>query len=158
MANFAGWPSSAPIDTTTREATQSLPLGTRLVDGSGNEFTYVKVAEDIAAMAAVTFSTSATSAGYDTIEEADAVNEYVLGVATAAFDYSEAPYGFIQTKGVCSALVVDATADQSVLVSSASSGVLKLATEAESLAGNRPAVVLVSGASSSTAGATIYLG
>ena len=154
MPNFSGLPTIMPTGPTGRSATALLNLGTLAFDGSGNEYRYVCAQAAISALDSVTFNGSAT--GYDAVRKIAAANEFVLGVATAAFA-TALPYGFIQTKGVVDTKVIDETAAGKVLVADdAVDGALKLGEEAESLAGNRGAVCLETG--DQTAGSAVYLG
>lgn len=153
MPNFSGLPVGMPFGPDERTTTQQLPLGTKAFDSAGNEYTYVKAGAAIANMEAVTFNGSA--AGFDDVRKTSAVNQLLVGVATAAFSAND--YGFILTRGIVKCLAVDATAVGSLVVPSATAGVVKLATEAESLAGSRSASLLVADANSDTVGATICL-
>lgn len=150
MARLTGPVMGVPGDSTRRTTTQELPLGT-IAYGPGTEWVYVKAGAAVAQYDAVKFNGSAL--GFDDVRPVTNVNEYVLGVADAAFD--SAAYGFVQTKGVATCKVITATAAGSVLVADATDGTLKLATEAESLAGNRGIVALVTGVA---AGSGVYLG
>lgn len=150
MASFKGLMASFPVGPDDRHTTAQVDLGTRVVESNGKEWIYVKAGATIAALDAVKFNGSAD--GYDDVRPTAAVNEYVLGVASAAF--ASAEYGFVQTRGVCDAKVVDSTAAGSSLSSSATAGTLKLSVETE-LAYNGHAVALETGADE---GSAIYLG
>lgn len=151
MAVITGLPVGSPVSDTDRSLTQLAPLGSRYFDALGNEYRYCKAQAAIAAKEAVCFNGSAL--GYDAVRKVTDVNEYVVGVANAAFAVNE--YGLIQTHGVTECKVIVGTAAGSCLVSDATDGTLKLATEAESLGANRGAVALITGVA---AGSTIFLG
>jgi hypothetical protein len=156
MANFSGLPVTANLDTTSRETTATVPLGTRCSDASGNEYTYVKAGAAIDAKTACMFNGS--TLGYDDVREVTSASasRFVVGVATAAF--ASGDYGFLQTKGICTCLVTASTAVGSPLTTgTAADGVLDLAV-AGTLAGIKPIVALTTGTTTATAGAVVYLG
>lgn len=130
---------------TTRDTTAKLTLGTVAYDDAGAEYRYVKAGAAIAQYDAVTFNGSAS--GFDDVRKTSAVNQLVLGVATAAFNSNE--YGFVQTRGVATVKVVDATAAKALLASTATAGVLGIAVNTD-LQG-RGACALVTGVSTGSA-------
>jgi hypothetical protein len=150
MARLSGPYHGFPGDTTRRSTTAEFPLGARALTPEGSEYVYVQAGAAIAQYDAVKLNGSA--AGFDDVRPVTNANEFVLGVADAAFAADE--YGFIQTRGVATCKVVASTAAGSPLVADATDGTLKLATEAESLAGNRGIVALVTGVA---AGSAVYL-
>lgn len=156
MANFTGLPVGMPVDSTARSASAELPLGTKAYDSLGNEYTYVKATAAISAKEAVKFTGSAL--GYDdVVKTTAAANEFVVGVATAAFA-TTAPYGFIQTGGVVTALVKNSEAAGSMLGTGTTAvGTLELHTTS-TLAGARSIVSLTSATNSASVGAVVYLG
>lgn len=156
MANFTGLPVGMPVDSTARSASAELPLGTKAYDSLGNEYTYCKAGAAISAKEAVQLNGSAL--GWDDVRKTPTTATiHVVGVATAAFATS-APYGFIQTKGVCTALVKNSeAAGITVGCSTTAAGTLE-AVAATVPAGLRSVHVLVAGTESATVGATVYLG
>lgn len=146
MPNLSGLPTGAPVDTENRSTTAQLPIGSVHYDRNGNEYTYVKAGAAIAQYDAVLFGGSAL--GFDDIRPTSAVNQVVVGAATAAFASGE--YGFILTRGVATVKVVASTAAGSPLVSSATAGTLALAV-ATDLAGAKSAVALVTGVATGSA-------
>ena len=148
MANLTGPMGGFPIDSTTREASASLPLGTLAWDHDGNEYRYVCAGADVAANDAVRFQGSA--AGWDDVRPTSATGQNVIGVATAAFDQSVAPYGFVLTRGVVTCKVVVSTTALLPLVTTATAGTLDDAAET-SLAGVRGIVALVTGVAAGSA-------
>jgi hypothetical protein len=126
-----------------------VPIGTRAYGQAGGEFLYIKAGASISANDAVIFSGSAL--GYDAVITSSAVDQFVIGVAEAAF--ASGDYGFVKTKGVVTCKVTVATAAGSMLVSDAVAGTMKLAT-ATSFSSGRGAVALVTGVA---AGSGIYL-
>ena len=155
MAQLTGFPASAPFDSTWRSTTApGLPLGTRALDASGNEYTFVKAGAAIAALDAVRFAGSAT--GWDDIRPTSAAQQFVVGIADGTA-FAEGEYGFIKTGGIGTVKVTNSTAVGSLLVSSSTAGLLSLAV-ATDLAGARSTVALTTGGSSATAGAVVALG
>jgi hypothetical protein len=122
----------------TRSTTQLMPLGYKVSDKDGNEFTYIKAGAAIAAYDACRFAGSAL--GFDDIRPTSAAAQTVVGVANAAFD--SGAYGFIQSKGVCTAKVVVATAAGSSLVSNGTAGTLALAALVTGVAAGSGVVLL----------------
>ena len=147
MARLTGPVHGTPGDSTRRTTTAELPVGTRVHGIGGSVWVYVKAGAAIAQYDACKCNGSA--AGYDDVRPTAAISELAIGVADAAF--SSGDYGFIQVEGVCTCKVVAATAAGSLLVTSATAGTLKLATEAESLAGARGAAALVTGVAAGSA-------
>jgi hypothetical protein len=126
-------------------------LGSKFYDGLGNEYTYVRAGAAIALNDAVMFEGSAL--GYDAVIPTAAAQQYVLGVATAAF--ADLEYGLVLTRGIVTCKVVVATAAGSLLATgAAAAGTLELA-EATDLVGAKSAVALVTGVA---AGSGIALG
>jgi hypothetical protein len=132
-------------DSTRRTTTQEMPLGTRAYGPSGEEFVYIKAGASIAQYDACKFNGSA--AGYDDVRPTSATQQYIVGVADAAFDANA--YGFIQSKGVCTCKVNTSDAAGSLLVTKATAGTLTLAA-ATSLP-STPAVALVTGVAAGSA-------
>lgn len=156
MANLTGIPSGFACDDVTRvydpktnTPKQVHPIGTLAYDQFGNEYRYIKAGAAIAQFNAVKAS---GATGFSSVIPTAAAGDVVLGVATAAFLSGE--FGFILSRGQVTCMVVNATAAGSPLVTGATAGTLALAT-ATDLAGQRPAMALVTGVST---GSLIYLG
>ena len=148
MAILTGSAIAAVGNDTTRSTTALNPLGFTAYDSLGNEYTYIKAGATIAVNDAVRFQGSAL--GFDDVRPTSAINQIVLGAATAAFAANE--YGFVLSKGVATVKVVNATAALSPLVTNATAGTLALADA--TAFGLRPAVALVTGV---TAGSGVAL-
>jgi hypothetical protein len=153
MARLTGPYVGFPGDSARRTTTQEAPLGTRADAEGGKEYAYVQANGAIIAGSAVKLAASGT-APYDVVYCTE-ISELVFGVAEEAFADNE--YGWVCTRGVTTCRLVDATAAGSLLVSSTADGVLKLATEAESLAGARAIVSLTSDANSDTVPVYIFI-
>jgi len=132
-----------------RSTTQKAPLGSKIWDENGNEYTYIKAGAAIAQNDAVKMNGSAL--GYDDVRSTAAAGTVVFGVATYAFNNAE--YGFVCTRGVVTCKVVVATAAGSPLVTNGTSGTLALA-DATAIT-YRPIVALVTGVA---AGSAVHLG
>lgn len=120
MARLSGAGLAAPCNDLKRSTTALANVGFRTQDDIGNEYVYVKAGAAIAANAAVRFQGSAL--GYDDVRETSAVNQPVIGVATAAFANGE--YGFILVRGIASVKTSGAVAVNVALSSSAVAGQL----------------------------------
>lgn len=164
MARITGHIGAYPFDSTSRHTTQQLPLGTRAFDGLGNEYVYVKAAEALDALEAVTFGLS--TLGWDNIVNTTNVDEVIVGVAHA--DFAQDEYGFILHKGVGTVLATDNVTAGAPLFAGANDGLL---TEIVAGTAGSPAdavinrtkepsrvVCLVTSASASTTGCTAYFG
>lgn len=145
MARLTGPVMGTPGDSTRRTTSQELPLGT-IAYGPGTEWVYIKAGASIAAYDGVRFQGSAS--GYDDVRPTSATDQGVIGVADAAFASGE--YGFVQTRGVATAKVVNATAAGSILHSGATAGTLELAVAASDLH-NKAIVALVTGVATGSA-------
>jgi hypothetical protein len=146
MANLGSLPAGAPHNDTERSTVQLFPLGARVFDKDGGEYTYVKAGASIAKNDAVRFAGS--SLGYDDVRPTSAVSQGVLGVATEAF--SSGDYGFVQTRGVVPLCkCVNGTAAGALLGSTGTAGTLGLAVNTD-LQG-RGAVALVTGVAAGSA-------
>lgn len=146
MPNLGSLPNGAPHNDTERSTTALFPLGAKVFDALGNEYTYVKAGASIAQYDACRFAGSAL--GYDDVRPTSAVSQGVLGVATAAF--SSGDYGFIVTRGAgITAKVVNSTAAGALLGSTGTAGTLGIAVNTD-LQG-RGAVALVTGVSTGSA-------
>ena len=128
-------------------ATQELPLGSRAQGPDGSEWIYVKAGATINQYDACRLT--GTSLGYDDVRPTSAAQQYVAGVADAAFASGE--FGFIQSKGRAICKVVNSTAAASLLTTSGTAGTLALSTQAADLSGTTPAVALVTGVSTGSA-------
>lgn len=149
MARLTGPSMGFPGDSTRRTTTAELPLGT-IAYGQASEWVYVKAGAAIAQYAACIFQGSA--AGFDDVRECGAVTNFIVGVADAAF--ASGAYGFIQTKGVCTAKVH--ASDTALLPVGGSTDAGVLLTVAETVpAGGKSIVPLVTGVA---AGSAVYLG
>ena len=133
------------VDSTSRHATEVMPLGTLGYDEDGNEYRFVKAGAAIAANDAVKLNGSAL--GYDDVRVTTNDDEVLFGVATAAFD--SGAYGFVLTRGVVVCKVIVATAAGSSLVPGATDGTLKLAVTAS--LNSKAAVALVTGVAEGSA-------
>jgi hypothetical protein len=148
MARLTGPVMGTPGDSTRRTTTQELPIGTVAFGEAGKEFEYVRAGAAIAQYAAVKLD---VSDGGATVIETAAVTDHLLGIADAAF--AEDEYGFVQTRGRCTAKVEDATTAGLPLQPSAAGGILE-ATAETTPAGGSNAVALATG---NDAGSAIYL-
>lgn len=124
---------------TTTSTTRKFRLGTVKRDVAGTEYTYVKAGAAIAQYDAVRLAGSA--AGFDDCRPTSAAGQIVFGAAQVAI--ASGSYGWVATRGKCTAKVVAATAAGSPLVTNATAGTLALA-DATAIA-NRPAMALVTG-------------
>lgn len=146
MARIVGPLMGAPGDSTRRTSTAELPLGTVAYGEAGKEYEYVKAGGAIAQYAAVSFES-----GGGTVVESSALTGYLVGVADAAF--SSGQYGFVQTRGQCTAKVVNSTTALLPIGPCATAGVLDDVVETTP-AGGSLAVALATGAAT---GSLIYL-
>lgn len=112
---------------------------------TGAEFTYVKAGAAIAA-----FDACRVTGTLESVVPTSAAGQLVVGVAQVAI--ASGSFGWICTRGACTAKVVAATAIGSPLVTNATAGTLALA-DATAIA-NRPAVATVIGVA---AGSGVYL-
>lgn len=115
------------FDSTKRTTTAYFALGTKAIDRSGNEYTYVRAGGAIAATDAVKLS------GTEGLEAVVATGTTVtgepfLGVGHAAFADNE--YGFIQTRGTASVKTGNITAG-AVVVPKTTAGTLNDAAAAD---------------------------
>jgi hypothetical protein len=131
---------------TKRSTTAETELGSKQEDNIGNEYRYIKAGAAIAQYDAVRLSGSAL--GFDDVRPTSAINQVVIGAATAAF--ASGDYGYILTKGVATVKTVVSTAAGSQLVSNGTAGTLAIAVAANDLA-VRPAVALVTGVAAGSA-------
>jgi hypothetical protein len=146
MARLTGPITATPGDSTRRTTTQELPLGTRVIGAGGSEWVYVKAGAAIAQYDPCRFQGSAD--GYDDVRPTSAAQQFVVGVADAAFASGE--YGFIQVRGKATCKVVVGTAAGSLLVTGAVANQLELA-DATDFAGAVAAVALVTGVAAGSA-------
>lgn len=130
---------------TETSTSQQNPLGMRVMDDNGNEYTYVKAGAAIAQYDAVRFAGSA--AGFDDVRPTAAANQLPLGAAQVAI--ASGSYGWVLTRGVATVKVVAATAAGSTLVSNGTAGTLAL-SDATALS-YRPAIALVTGVAAGSA-------
>ena len=109
MTNFAARSvvlGAKPLGVTS--ATQVHKLGHRVMDELGNEYTYIQANGAIALVDIVTVDGS-----YDCAPLTGAGVAFGVGVVAISDNH----YGFVQTRGVCTADLATSTADNAVLSS-----------------------------------------
>lgn len=146
MARITGPVMGTTGDSTRRTTTAEHPLGTRAYGADGAEFVYVKAGEAIAQYAGVSYAANAA-----TVVESTELTDVLLGVADTAF--SSGDYGWVQTRGLCTAKVVDSTTAKLPVGPCATAGVLDDIAETV-IAGTTHAVAVATGAAT---GSLVYL-
>lgn len=113
MANLNGYPQIFSGDTAKVDTTKMHPLGTRAIDGNGNEYIYLAGVASNAATLAVTYDEAYAT----TLLAANAVGP--IAISMAAVD-ATTEYGWFQIKGSGTAKAGGAVADNSALYISGS--------------------------------------
>lgn len=148
MAKLTGPLVAYPVDTEHRSTTAQLNPGALGYDEDGNEYRYLLAGGVIPTLSAVVQGSAA-----NTVVASSAAEQGVIGIAGAAFASGE--YGFVQTRGTGTALVVNSTAAGSLLATGSVAGTLELAVATD--LNSRGIVAVTSSGSSATAGATVRL-
>lgn len=108
MANLSFRPLLLPGDTTVIDTAATLPLGTRALDGNGNEYIYLKGVANTAARSVVTFDENFAT----TLIAANAVGPVAVAMAATV----ASTYGWYQIYGNGSASSDTTAADKQLFI------------------------------------------